>query len=92
MVAAIFIICISFIKYLAFRAGDSLSDLPPLPRYIQTISHGGLVVLGISQCDKTMADQVFQWLVFGDTAMLWVWIDVATWIWIPVAAYISALG
>ena len=75
-----------------FGRGDSLSDLPPLPRYIQTISHGGLVVLGISQCDKTMADQVFQWLVFGDTAMLWVWIDVATWIWIPVAAIYICLG
>lgn len=75
-----------------FGRGDSLSQLPSWLRFIQAISHGGLVVFGISQCDRIAADQIFQWLVFGDTMTLWVWIDVTTWLWIPIAALYLILG
>lgn len=75
-----------------FGRGDSLSYLPPWIRYIQAISHGGLVVLGISQFDRMAADQIFQWLVFGNTVQLWVWIDVAMRIWLPIAAIYLVIG
>lgn len=75
-----------------FGRGDSLRHLPPLTRYIQTISHGGLVVLGISQIEQVTADQIFRWLVFGDTSTVWMWIDIATWIWVPVAVTYLIIG
>jgi Brp/Blh family beta-carotene 15,15'-monooxygenase len=75
-----------------FGSGDSQKDLTPLLRVLQSISHGGLIVFGISIADRDTADLIFSWLIFGDTARLWHWIDVIVWFWLPCLALYVASG
>jgi len=75
-----------------FGSGDSQEDLTPILRVLQTLSHGGMIVFGISMADRDTADIIFRWLIFGDTARLWYWFDLAVWLWWPCLALYVASG
>ncbi len=75
-----------------FGSGDSQQDLTPLLRVLQSLSHGGLIVFGISIADRDAADLIFSWLIFGDTARLWYWFDLVVWLWWPCLALYVASG
>lgn len=75
-----------------FGSGDSQKDLTLILRILQSISHGGLIVFGISMADHDTADLIFGWLIFGDTARLWYWFDLIVWLWWPCLALYVASG
>jgi len=75
-----------------FGSGDSQENLTPILRVLQSLSHGGLIVFGISMADRDAADLIFSWLIFGDTSQLWYWFDLVVWLWWPCFALYVASG
>ena len=47
-------------------------------RYVQAVSHGGVVIAGISQSHRLEVDVIFGYLIGGDAAPVWMAIDVAS--------------
>ena len=59
-----------------FGIGDSLSGAF-LQRGIQSLSHGGLVVVGVSLMHRPEVDPIFAHLVAGETSLLWAVLSIA---------------
>ena len=59
-----------------FGIGDSLSGAF-LQRGIQSLSHGGLVVVGVSLMHRPEVDPIFAHLVAGKTSLLWAVLSIA---------------
>jgi Brp/Blh family beta-carotene 15,15'-monooxygenase len=63
------------ISMIHFGLGDA-SAAKGWFRQIQAVSHGGIVVVAISQGHKQDVDQIFSYLVGGETGVVWTAIDV----------------
>ena len=65
------------ISMLHFGAGDARHGEGIL-RFAETLAHGGLAIVGISQFHRSEADEIFYYLINQDTAMVWLAINVLT--------------
>ena len=65
------------ISMLHFGAGDARHGEGAL-RFAETLAHGGLAIVGISQFHRSEADEIFYYLINQDTAMVWLAINVLT--------------
>ena len=65
------------ISMLHFGAGDARHGEGVL-RFAETLAHGGLAIVGISQFHRSEADEIFYYLINQDTAMVWLAINVLT--------------
>lgn len=65
------------ISIIHFGLGDAPAKKGWL-RYVQVVVHGGVVVAGISQIHRPEVNVIFSYLVGGDTALVWIAIDVAS--------------
>ncbi len=65
------------ISIVHFGLGDARAGAGLL-RYVQAVAHGGVVVAGISQSHRLEVNVIFGYLIGGDTALVWMAIDVAT--------------
>ena len=65
------------ISMLHFGAGDARHGEGIL-RFAETLAHGGLAIVGISQFHRSEADEIFYYLINQDTAMVWLVINVLT--------------
>ena len=65
------------ISMLHFGAGDARHGEGVL-RFAETMAHGGLAIVGISQFHRSEADEIFYYLINQDTAMVWLAINVLT--------------
>ena len=65
------------ISMLHFGAGDARHGEGIL-RFAETLAHGGLAIVGISQFHRSEVDEIFYYLINQDTAMVWLAINVLT--------------
>ena len=65
------------ISMLHFGAGDARHGEGVL-RFAETMAHGGLAIVGISQFHRSEVDEIFYYLINQDTAMVWLAINVLT--------------
>ena len=65
------------ISMLHFGAGDARHGEGIL-RFAETLAHGGLAIVGISQFHRSEADEIFYYLINQDTAMVWLALNVLT--------------
>ena len=65
------------ISMLHFGAGDARHGEGIL-RFAETLAHGGLAIVGISQFHRSEVDEIFYYLINQDTAMVWLTINVLT--------------
>lgn len=65
------------ISLLHFGAGDARHGEGIL-RFAETLAHGGLAIVGISQFHRSEADEIFYYLINQDTAMVWLALNVLT--------------
>ena len=65
------------ISMLHFGAGDARHGEGVL-RFAETLAHGGLAIVGISQFHRSEVDEIFYYLINQDTAMVWLAINVLT--------------
>jgi len=65
------------ISMLHFGAGDARHGEGAL-RFAETLAHGGLAIVGISQFHRSEADEIFYYLINQDTAMVWLAINMLT--------------
>jgi len=65
------------ISMLHFGAGDARHGEGIL-RFAETLAHGGLAIVGISQFHRSEADEIFYYLIDQDTAIVWLAINVLT--------------
>ncbi len=60
-----------------FGSGDAKNG-EDLMRFAESMAHGGLVIIGISQFHRGEVDEIFSYLTNQNTAMVWLAIDVMT--------------
>ena len=77
MFAELALILFLTISVLHFGIGDRQSG-GWLTRTTQTISHGGLVVIGISILHRTEVEPIFVYLVGSETVLLWQFLNIAS--------------
>ena len=65
------------ISMLHFGAGDARHGEGVL-RFAETLAHGGLAIVGISQFHRSEVEEIFYYLINQDTAMVWLAINVLT--------------
>ncbi len=65
------------ISMLHFGAGDAKHGKGIL-RFAETLAHGGLAIVGISQFHRSEVDEIFYYLINQDTAVVWLAINVLT--------------
>ena len=65
------------ISMLHFGAGDAKNG-DGILRFAETLAHGGLAIVGISQFHRSEVDEIFYYLINQDTAMVWLVISVLT--------------
>ena len=65
------------ISMLHFGAGDARHGEGVL-RFAETMAHGGLAIVGISQFHRSEVEEIFYYLINQDTAMVWLAINVLT--------------
>ena len=71
------LIAFLIISMLHFGSGDARNGKNWL-FFAETIAHGGLVIIGISQFHRGEVDQIFAYLTNQSTAMVWLAIDMLT--------------
>ena len=71
------VIVFLIISMLHFGAGDARHGEGVL-RFAETMAHGGLAIVGISQFHRSEVDEIFYYLINQDTAMVWLAINVLT--------------
>lgn len=65
------------ISMLHFGAGDAKHG-DGILRFAETLAHGGLAIVGISQFHRSEVDGIFTYLINQDTAVIWLAINVLT--------------
>lgn len=65
------------ISMMHFGSGDVRAERG-WQRRVGSAAHGGLVVVGISQMHRGEVDHIFEYLVLGDTTLIWQALDILT--------------
>ena len=77
LIPTVSLIAFLIISILHFGSGDA-NNGQGVMHFIQSLAHGGLVIIGISQFHRSEVDEIFYYLTNQNTEIIWLVIDIMT--------------